>query len=177
MHLLIGKRQIVLSALVVMLGLAVFVNWYFTGTKTELQPEGAAAAGEKEDSVGEIELVNAQEGDYFAAVRLKRSTARDETIEELQNVLSNGDGSDDNAVRAAAMIDALTYAGQRENDIESLVTSTLGGDCVAVISDNSVEIVVSRDSLNDDSVLRISDIVDSVCGGDYENVRISAAAA
>ena len=40
MHVLLGKKQIVLAALVVALGLAVFVNWYYTGTDTRLFPEG-----------------------------------------------------------------------------------------------------------------------------------------
>lgn len=175
MHILIGKRQILLSALVVMLGLAVFVNWYFTGTDTELQPEGAAASDRQEDTAGKIELVNAEESDYFASVRLQRAAARDETLEELRDVMAKSAGDSEAAVAVSAMIGDLSQIKQRETDIESLVSSTIGGECVAVISENSVEVVVSRDGLNDGTVLQISDIVDAVCGSDYENVRISTA--
>lgn len=176
MHVLIGRKQIVLSALAVMLGLAVFINWYFSDSGTELTPEGAAPAEEQND-VGEIELVNADADDYFASVRLQRAEARDESLEQLRNVLAQEDADGEKAVQTAAMIDAIASAGKRESDIESLVSSALGAECVAVISDNSVEIVVGGDTLNEESVLRISDIVNSVCGGDYENVRIRTAAA
>lgn len=177
MHLLIGRRQIVLSALVLTLGLAVFINWYFTGTDTPLQPEGTAAAEEKDrEEVGAIESVNAEETDYFASVRMERSAARDAEVEQLRDVLAQSAEDSESAVQAAALINSLSSAGQREGDIESLVSSTLGGDCVAVISDNSIEIVVDSGNLNEDSVLRISDIVNSVCGNDYENIRISAPA-
>lgn len=175
MHVLIGKRQIILSALVVMLGLAVFVNWYFTGTDTELMPEGAASSENSEEKTGKIELVNAEEGDYFASVRMQRASSRDETMEELRDVMAKNAQDSEAAVMVSAMINELSQAKQRETDIESLVLSTLGGECVAVISDNAVEIVVSRDGLSDESVLQISDIVNSVCGNDYENVRISTA--
>ena len=55
------------------------------------------------------------------------------------------------------------------------ITAALGGDCVAVVADNSVDVVVSGGRLNDDAVLQINDIIRKVCGAQYENVRISAA--
>lgn len=173
MHILIGKRQIILSALVVMLGLAVFVNWYFTGTDTQLQPEGAASSEKQEEKTGKIELVNAEEDDYFASVRMQRAASRDETMEELQDAMAKSAEDSEAAVIVSAMINELSQAKQRETDIESLVSSTIGSECVAVISENSVEVVVGHEGLNDDSALKISDIVNSVCGNDYEKIRIS----
>ena len=62
-----------------------------------------------------------------------------------------------------------------ESDIESLVVGKIGADCVAVIADNSVDVVVTKAALNDGNVLAISDVVSQVCGDAYENVRISSA--
>lgn len=179
MHVLLEKRQIVLAALVVMLGLAVFANWYFTGTKNELFPEGA---GEQTESAGEAAdgaalYTSAEEADYFAAAKLNRAAAHSEAMEELQAVMANAETDGDAAKAVQASMDELSRAVKRENDMETLISAALGGDCVAVVSDNSVDVVVSRNALTDGAVLQINDIIRKVCGTDYENVRISAALA
>ena len=51
-----GKRQLVLAALVVALGAAVYLNWQFTGDTGGLVEAGGTAS---EKSVGEAQLVNA----------------------------------------------------------------------------------------------------------------------
>ncbi len=175
MHVLIGKRQLVLAALVAALGLAVFVNWYFTGSGARFSPEGQAAneAGTAEN--GAAEFVSAeQEQEYFAAVKLNRETALSAALEELQTVTASADadGTDLQAVREK--VAKLTSAAKTESDIESLITAQLGGDCVAVLGENGVDVIVSRENFNDTAVLQISDIVRSVCGAQLENVRVAS---
>ena len=180
MHVLLEKRQVVLAALVVMLGLAVFANWYYTGTKNELFPEGTGTAAENEGEAadGAALYASAEEADYFAAAKLNRALAEGvETREELQAVMANA-GTDGEAAKAVqASMDELSRAVKRESDMETLISAALGGDCVAVVSDNSVDVVVSGSVLTDGAVLQINDIIRKVCGTDYENVRISAALA
>ena len=178
MHVLLEKRQLILAGLVVMLGLAVFVNWYFTGTKTELNPEGASA-GEAldENANGVARYASAGEADYFAAAKLNRATAHSEAMEQLEAVVASADENSETAAAARASIDALSTAVKQESDMETLITAALGGDCVAVVADNSVDVVVSSGTLTDDAVLQINDIIHKVCGTQYENVRISAAQA
>ncbi|MBQ7688357.1 MAG: SpoIIIAH-like family protein [Clostridia bacterium] len=177
MHILLEKRHIVLAALVVMLGLAVFVNWYTSGTKTELSPEGTAehttVSGEVADGVAKF--TSGDEEDAFAEMRLNRASSRGEALEQLQAVMADADENSEEALSAGAAIDAITQASRMETDIESLVTAAIGGSCIAVISENAVDVVVSAGSLNDTAALRIHDIIDGVCGDQFENVRISAA--
>lgn len=179
MHVLLEKRQIVLAALVVMLGLAVFANWYYTGTKNELFPEGTGAAAENagESADGAALYASAEEADYFAAAKLNRAAAHSEAMEELQAVMANADSNGESAKEVQASMDELSRAVKRESDMETLISAALGGDCVAVVSDNSVDVVVSSSVLTDGAVLQINDIIRKVCGTDYENVRISAALA
>ena len=179
MHVLLEKRQLILAGLVVMLGLAVFVNWYFTGTKTELDPEGASAgqADEYADADGVARYASAGEADYFAAAKLNRATAHSEAMEQLEAVVASADENSETAAAARASIDALSTAVKQESDMETLITAALGGDCVAVVANNSVDVVVSSGTLTDDAVLQINDIIHKVCGTQYENVRISAAQA
>lgn len=180
MHLLLGKRQLILAGLVVLLGLAVFVNWYFTGTDRQLSPEGTANVAEKDgENNGAAEFVNAeaqtQGDDFFAAARLSRNTQRDKSTEELKAVMANAGDSTDAAAKAAAAIDELAGTASMETNLESLVSAATGSECVAVIASDTVNVIVTPDSLNDTNVLKISDIVNDVCGKKYDNVRISAA--
>lgn len=180
MHLLLGKRQLILAGLVVLLGLAVFVNWYYTGTDKQLSPEGTENVALQDEKNGAAEYVNAdavteQSGDYFASVRLSRKTNRDKSAEELKAVMANAGADTDAAAKASAAIEALADTSEKENNLESLVSAATGSECVAVISDSSVNVIVTPDALNDGNVLKISDIVSEVCGDKYENVRVSAA--
>ena len=178
MHVLLKKRQLVLAGLVVMLGLAVFVNWYYTGTRTQLDPEGADAGQAAEDSAdGAAQYASAAEADYFAAAKLNRAAAHSEAMEQLQAAMAGADENGETAENARASMDALSAAVKQENDMETLISAALGGDCVAVVADNSVDVVVGSGRLNDDAVLQINDIIRKVCGTQYENVRISAAQA
>ncbi len=176
MHVLLGKKQIVLAALVVALGLAVFVNWYYTSDNTILYPEGAASdGGSSEIADGQAQLVGADASEAdFEGIRLTRDTAHAEALEELQAVMASVTAETEASVSTARAIEELTGLMQMENDIESLVTGKTGSDCVAVISQNTVEIVVPSAALTDMNVLTISDVVQEVCTGKYENIKISA---
>ena len=179
MHVLLGKKQIVLAALVVALGLAVFVNWYYSSTGTEIFPEGAANSGENVSADvpdGQADFVgNSDDGEYFASVRLTRDTAHAQALDELQTVLTNASEDSDAAARTAEAIEELTGVIKMESDIEGLVNGRTGSPCVAVISDNSVDIIVPSAQLTDMNVLAISDVVNEICGKKYENVKISGA--
>ncbi len=177
MHVLLGKKQIVLAALVAALGLAVFVNWYYSGTDTEIFPEGSAGENVSVDAPdGQANFVgNSDDGEYFSSVRLARDTAHAQALDELQVVLTNASADSDTAVQTAKAIEELSSVIKMESDIEGLVNGKTGSPCVAVISENTVEIVVPSSNLTDMNVLAISDVVNEVCGNKYENVKISGA--
>ena len=178
MHLLLGKKQIVLAALVAALGLAVFVNWYYTGTDTTLYPEGQQSdSGISADIPdGHAQLVgNTDDTEYFASVRLTRDSARADALDELQAVLTSAAAGADVSDTEKA-IENLSSVIKMETDIESLVSGKTGSECVAVISENSVDVVVPTAALSDMNVLTISDVVNEVCAGKYENIRISGTA-
>ena len=176
MHVLIGKKQIVIAALVAALGLAVFVNWYYADG-TRLFPGSAGEQAGENRSDGAAQYVNGlSDEEYFATVRMNRDSARGEALEELQAVLAQAVEDSDAAVSTANAIERMSREVEMENSIESLVTGRIGAGCVAVIGDNSVDVVVTKSALNDGNVLAISDVVAQVCGDAYENVRVSGTA-
>lgn len=174
MHFVFGKKQLLLAALVAVLGLAVFVNWYCTENGVKLPGTHSSEEVEKRDSAAEY--VNGfTEEEYFASVRLNRDSARDQAMEELQAVIANASEDGDAAANSAKAIENLNNEKQMETDIESLVSGKTGSECVAVISENTVDVLVQDDKLNDNNVLTISDVISQVCEGKYENIKISGA--
>ena len=97
-----GKRQLVLAALVMALGAAVYLNWQFSGNQQLL----AADTLSSEKELGTAQLVNgeaesgteseeetaaqstAETGEaQFTQARLSRQQARDEAVELLEGIL------------------------------------------------------------------------------------------
>ena len=93
-HVILGKKQIVLASLVVILSIAVYLNYTFAG----VDGYDLIAQAESSDSVnyGEAQMTGASVADeYFITARLDRKKARDEAVETLAAALRDADLSDD----------------------------------------------------------------------------------
>ena len=107
---LLKKRQLILATLVLALGAAVFVNWYYS--RPEVAVDGqpvqanvlAADTRQQEEHLGDSQYVHnpyqASVGEYFAGAKLRRSAAHDEAKETLVTVIA------DNKADAKAVADA-----------------------------------------------------------------------
>ena len=173
MHILIGKKQILLAALVVMLGLAVFVNWYVSRDGRPLSPEGTSPAGEQADGAAVFTDAGAADA-YFADMRLKRGATQSAALEELEAVAASADADTEQGRAAAAAVARFTDRLQKQTDIESLVSAGIGSECVAILSDTGVDVILRPEALNEQNVLTVSDVIRSVVGADCENVRVSS---
>lgn len=186
-----GKRQLVLAALVVALGAAVYLNWALSGN-TDLQATDALTSSDRQ--YGETLLVNASgsdssalassdnsasansdtdaSSDYFTEARLNREKARDTSVELLEQVLTDASQSDaakQDAVAAAALIAQNTL---QENSIETLVKAKGYEDCVATIDNGECSVVVKTNSGTQDDAIIIKDIVSGQTGISYDKIKI-----
>lgn len=194
MSMVLKKRQIVVSTLVLALGVAVFMNWYFAGSGAELKATSALDASK---NLGDAQYVNATtqlsaEGmtsenkenllqgeassesgsDYFAQVRLNRQVARDKAIEILKDVIGSAEASENAKAEAIAGAAVIASNVKLENDIESLVVAKGFADCVAVIEDGRVQVIVKGDKLLDSQILQIKEIVLKQTKVNVENIAI-----
>ena len=174
MNVILKRRQLILATLVVALGAAVFVNWYYTGNNSLKQVEETTES-EYVQNLGEAKYVNAEATatDYFSEVKLNRQKTRDEALDKLNTSLKNTKTGTDEAKSITASIDKLTLQIKQENDIESLITAKISGECVVVINDSSAQIVVKKGALNEDTALQIMDIVTTNTKLDASNIKIT----
>lgn len=182
--MVVRKRQIIAAALVLALGSAVFINWYYNrpsakSANTRPSVEEVENTG---GNLGDAKLVNSsgvsesaasgKSGDYFASAKLRRSSAHDEAAEILNKVIKDS-SSDPAAVKEAAdALKALSNAVKLEGDIESLIKAKTGSECVAIINNGTVEVIVAKSTLNDTVILQIKEIVLKQTGFSAENITI-----
>ena len=67
LHAIIGKKQIVLASLVLILGIAVYLNWQFANSDQSLTVTDVLNGNTSQTNYGEAELVDAKTSDsnYF----------------------------------------------------------------------------------------------------------------
>ena len=189
MNMLIKRRQLVMATLVVALGSAVFVNWYFTNSDGNVAGS-AETTNEYVQSLGEAKYVNSDNAkteattneakaaaskntDYFATVKLKRTKAHDEALENMRTLLNDAPESSESTKEISESIDALSKTIKLEADIEALISAKLKCECVVMINDDNAEVVVTKGSLNESTILQITDAVLNNTEVKAENIKIS----
>ncbi len=183
--MVVKKRQIVAAALVLALGSAVFINWYYNRPAVE-NVNGGLSVGEVEETggnLGDAQLVNSssvsesavqtsKSSDYFASAKLRRNTAHDEASETLNKIIKDS-SSDSAAVKEASeALASLSNAIKLEADMEALIKAKTGSECVAIVNNGTAEIIVGKGVLNDTTIVQIKEIVLKQTGFSAENITI-----
>ncbi len=175
MNVLIKRRQLILATLVVALGAAVFVNWYYTGNNSTIQSPVETTENEYVQNLGEAKYVNAkgEEADYFSEVKLNRQKSRDEALEALNKSLEKAKSGSDEAKKITKSIESLTAQIKLESDVEALISAKLASECVAVINEKSAQVVVSKGALSEDAALQIIDVITTNTNLTADKVKIT----
>ncbi len=186
--MVLNKKHIILAALVLALGVAVYLNFVFAD-KNKLVEQGGLPA---DKNYGDAELVNDKDGEnggetgeegqtvsassYFEEARLSRTRARDEAIATLQQIFTDIDaGTEEGEEQAAeATMKALGIAQsiESESKIENLILAKGYDDCLVYITDTSADVVVKTDGLLANEVAVIKDIILSETNLAAENIKI-----
>jgi stage III sporulation protein AH len=90
----------------------------------------------------------------------------------LKLVCESEEASEEAKAEATAKISQIAVDIQNENNIETLVKAKGFEECVAIISDNSVSVIVGADELQAAEAAQILAIVFDTTGINPENVSI-----
>ena len=110
--------------------------------------------------------------DYFTATVLSRTQARDEAIDVLKLVTEDSEASAEAKAEAAAKISKIAVDIQNESNIETLVKAKGFEECVAIIADEAVSVIVKADSLQANQAAQILSIVYETTGVNPQNISI-----
>lgn len=181
--IIIGKKQIIMTCLTLMLAVAVYINYASApkikeddGTLTNVD----VSTGE-EINYGETEFVNvtadgeASEDaavDYFAQARLDKMNNRDEAVQTLQSIIGGGDLTEDEMVVNALDAVEVSKLIESEGTIESLIKAQGYADCVAYLDGESAKVVVKTEGLDKAQAAAIKEIILGEAEVSAENIRI-----
>ena len=174
-----GKRNLIIAGAVIMIGLAVYVNWIvFAGNNTDDSFNYDQSAGMNTNygttlgtgsTAGDQSNSSTEVSSYFSSVQISRQKARDEALEVLNSVVDNDNATDQVKAEAVAEIKQIAAEMENEAKIESLIKTKGYAQCVAVISGENVSIVVQHEGeLSAAALAQINAIV-------YEQTGISPA--
>ncbi len=184
--MILGKKQVILSCLVLALGIAVYLNWRIVDNEDyqlseTLTPNTQTTEDGKK--YGDSKLVDSQgledddatmvEGSaYFAEARLSRERSRDEAVETLQVMLQ--DESIDAETRSALALQATEIAKsiEAEGKVENLIKAKGFEECMVYLDDTKASIVVKTSGLLDNEAAQIKDIILKESNVAVENISI-----
>ena len=157
--MIIGKKHFIIAAMLLALGAAVYLNWQFT-PNDRLVTEAAADYVAFEDgrdaeyaasddvavSAGDVieeEAVEAaRRSSFFDKARADRKSTRDSSTDTLEDILNDPSMSESQKNEAVSAISKLALAADSEAAIETLVKAKGYSECVVVISDTQVNVII-----------------------------------
>ena len=117
------------------------------------------------------ENANAGE-DYFETFRTERENMRDMEIDYLDEIIATSASDVETLADAQAQKLALVNNMEKEFTIESLIRAKGFRDAAVTFHGGSVNVVVDCETLTDEQVAQILDIVQRETGESAENVKV-----
>ncbi|MGN0651096.1 MAG: SpoIIIAH-like family protein [Oscillospiraceae bacterium] len=147
LNLILGKKQLVVAGLTVLLGAAVAVNFIVANNGKNLAEEPAAPVSA---SYGEAAYVSAASDTdaYFAQARLDKQSSRDEAAEVLASMYQGGDLTADELTMVAGDAVKMSSLIESENKIETLIKAQGFEDALCYLNGTSANIIVKTDGLD-----------------------------
>ncbi len=165
-------RSVVVIAAVLLVGLAVYLNyrWFY-------DPSASIGYGDNnmEDNFGDSAETNMnaqQANDYFTSAALARRQSRDEALDVLGLVSSSEDADEQTRAEAQAKMSKIASDIQNEANIEALVKAKGFDECVAVIGEDTVSVIVKAETLQAKDTAQILAIVYETTGISPEKISI-----
>ena len=154
--------------------------------KTEKSTEDVIAKGKVEgesvvanktedtSSIGEAVMVNSNTSmNYFYNAKLNREQTRAKNKEELIEVVENTSLSDNKKEQAVNKIIELTANSERENAAEMMLQARGFENCVVSVVDGKADVIVDTNTITDEEVAQIVDIVNRKTGIANRNIVIT----
>lgn len=168
-----GKNQLAVTAMLVALGLAVWLNMRFTPSSSKYLGE-ASYVNATSSSKGAVETsAKVENDDYFTTVKKERASAREEAQELIEETLKNKKLTDEDKKSALAKTEEIAGRIESEGNIETLLKAKGFKNAVAVIGETGINVVVKSEGLTSAQTLQIQDIVTAETNIQLSNIKIT----
>ena len=183
-----AKKQLMMVALVAALGVAVYLNYYFTN-EPSLSAGADTPSSSEDGALGDAYFVNGTVDDapkdenaaggtdaesYFDKARASRTAAREESLRLIQETLGRADASAEEKKLAQEQASAVAGRVLQESNIENMILAKGFEDCVVFIDGDTCGVVVKAEQLQQQESLQILELVMSHAQIASEKVQITA---
>lgn len=173
----IKKGQIAVFAMILALGSAVFINWYYTSPQKAVTDNTVtSSASQTRQNLGDAQYVSATAAnaavETFAQFSVERENAHAKAQESLEKVIKDPSAGKEAVSEATKALEELSKSIKRENDLETLINAKTGGKCIVIISDNTVKVVTEPGLLTDAAAKQIKELVLNQGGFAPDNINI-----
>ena len=170
---IVGKKQIILACLTLILGVAVYINYAVTPAEN-LTPKAsqsleAIGGDEKTENYGDTKFVN---GEDLTQNKAEEENNTAENVVSEAGIMGGGDLTEDEMVSKALEAVKLSKLIESEGNIESLVKSKGYEDCVVYLDGTNAKVVLKTEGLDAGEAASIKDIILSEVSVAPENIRI-----
>lgn len=192
--MILKKKEIIAASLVVLIGMAGYLNWSYQDTIHVRDNDSYVETGKM---LGEAEMVSANNsvteadenkgGDNEKAeetaaeassastieeARMNREAARSKAMEVLKGTSADEAVNDATRELAGEKLVNCANAIEKENEVESIAAAKGFSEICAYINEDTATITVKSSGLQPEEVQKLTDIVTSTCGMKAQNVRI-----
>ena len=187
----IKSNQIILFVVALMLVSAGYLSYSMRGT-----PVSSNIVSENEvSSIGDAQLVSSNNiidsnslnemsvatssnsssriDDYFASSRLGRDTMYSQMIESYQNLLDNQNVSEEQKTVATQEITEINNTQNSIMICENLIKTKGISDVVIFVNDKGINVIVKADTLEQETIAQIQNIIAREMNAEIENIHIS----
>lgn len=199
----LGKKQLILTGLVLTLGAAVYLNWQFSGN-TDLLTGADAVSVSKE--LGQAEFVNTSSDkkagesatqnesasekstqsekststtklnsdEYFSQAKVNRQQTQDEIAEKTKEILESSEENESVKAEAVAKAAELATLMEQQNNVESLIKAKGFEECLVFIQNGECSIVVKDSDFTADDALVIKDVATGQTGISVDKIKVTS---
>lgn len=128
--------------------------------KDEAKTAQAGSDVASRENAGEAVLVSTTVGkSFFEEAKLSREQTRAKNKETLTNLVNNANISSAQKDKAMKQIMKMTAISEKETATENLLAAKGFEEAVVTVSDESVDVIVNAENLNEQQIAQIADVV------------------
>lgn len=167
-----GKSQITVAVMLIALGAAVWLNAKYLPSQSKYLGEASYVSSTSDENAVQTSLSANDSADYFKTAKQEREKNRNEIVETVEETLKNSKLTVEEKKEALQTLQKITDRSEKESNIESLLKAKGFNKVLAVIGDDSVNIVLQIKEIDSAKTLQIQDIVTQESGISVEKIKI-----
>ena len=179
--MVLKKKEVIATALVVLIGVAGYLNWSYQDT---IKVSDGESYLEEAKKLGEAELVSSPQNEvtdvssasvleeYFSEAKLSKDNSRSRALEILNQTATNESFDGDVRRQAQDKIVSIAENTEKETIIENLAKAKGYKNISVYIDGESVEIIVKKDNFSSDDAKTLKEIVTSELDTSAKNIKI-----